>query len=81
MFKMNLLYLEGLKNFDFRIHIFGKSGKSKSFKWDCKDDFSILKDEAVGGGWGRSINNNEIDSLTVDGYVHLHCFFNNINEC
>jgi len=73
----NVNTIEGLKDFDFKIHIFGKNDLLESYKWDSKYDYSILKHETFGGGWSHYINNNEIDSLTFDGYVHLHCFFNN----
>jgi len=70
-----------MKNVDFQIHIFGKNGKLKIYNWDEKEDYSISKHEMSSRGWLESINNGEIGSLTVDGYVHLHCFFNNTIQC
>jgi len=70
-----------IEDIDFQIHIFGKNGKLKNYNWDGKDDFSILKNKMTSGGWNDYISNGEIDSLTVDGYVHLHCFFNRIFQC
>jgi len=70
-----------IKIVDFQIHIFGKNGKLKIYNWDEKDDYSIPKHEMASEGWSENINNGEIGSLTVDGYVHLHCFFNKIFQC
>jgi len=75
----NMNKIDGMKKIDFRIHIFGKNGISRIYQWDCKDDYSIRKHETLSDGWAVNIFNNDIDSLTVDGYVHSHCFFNNID--
>jgi len=71
----NVNEIDGIKDFDFKMNIFGKNGKSKSYKRDSKDAYSILKHEIVGDGGCEYIHSNVIDSLTFDGYVHLHCFF------
>jgi len=70
-----------IKIVDFQIHIFGKNGKLKIYNWDEKEDYSITKHEMASESFHEFINNGEIGSLTVDGYVHLHCFFNKIFQC
>jgi len=61
-------------NIDFQIHIFGKNGKMEVFEWDSVK--GIPKYKAIGEDTYREIENDEINRLTIDGYVHLHCFFN-----
>jgi len=65
------------KDFDFRIHIFGRNSKLKIFEFDNHEDFSVSKHNIEGERVYDVINNGEIRSLTVNGYVHLHCFFDN----
>jgi len=67
-----------MKNIDFHIHIFGKNGKLKIAQFNSFNDYSIRKHDIKSEGWVEKINNSEINSLTVDGFVHLHCFFANI---
>jgi len=69
-----------IKNIDFQIHIFGKNGKLKIYNWDEEGVFLIFKHEMESENWNEYIDNGEIDSLTVGGYVHLHCFFNKIDD-
>jgi len=63
-------------NINFQIHIFGKNGKMKVFEWDSVK--GIPKYKAVGEDTYRLIEHSDIDidRLTIDGYIHLHCFFN-----
>jgi len=70
-----------IKNIDFQIHVFGKNGKLKIYNWDETNDYSISKHEMISEDYTEHINNGEIGSLTVDGFVHLHCFFNTISQC
>jgi len=65
------------KDFNFRIHIFGKNSKLKIFEFENDESFSVSKHEIGSKGFDEIINNGEISSLTVNGYVHLHCFFDN----
>jgi len=76
----NVNEIKQVENFDFKIHIFGKNGKLLKHKWGSNtltEDYSINKHNIRSLTWGEDIYNNEMNSLTVDGYVHLHCFFNN----
>jgi len=72
--------IKEMTNIDFRIHIFKKNGKLKTFKWGNKEDYSIPRNQMISKDWSETLNENEMESMTIDGYVHLHCFFNNI-EC
>jgi len=64
------------QSFDFILKVLGKKGKQKEFKSSNDDgDFSIPTFRERNDGLSVSINNGEIASLTVDGFVHLHCFF------
>jgi len=65
-----------MKNVDLQIHIFGKNGELKIYNWDQTQDYSIQKHKMASEDWSECIINEEIGILTVDGYVHLHCFFN-----
>jgi len=69
-----------IEDIDFQIHIFGKNGKLKIYNWDEEGVFLIFKHEMESENWNEYIDNGEIDSLTVGGYVHLHCFFNKIDD-
>jgi len=64
-----------IKNIDFQIHIFGKNGKLKIYNWDEEGVFLIFKHGMESESWNEYIDNGEIDSLTVGGYVHFHGFF------
>jgi len=67
--------------FDFQIHVLGQNGKLKIFEFHTKyNDYSIPKFQMRSKGMYHKISNGEINSLTVDGYVHLHCFFNKVHE-
>jgi len=70
------------KDFNFKIHVFGKNGKIKNVDFDFgnDDDYSIPNHEFISKGIYENINNGEIGSLTVDGYVHLHCYFNKVDD-
>jgi len=74
----NVNAIKKMQNFDFHIHIFGKNGKLKIAQFDNSNDYSIGRYHETSHGWVEKINNSEIDSLTVDGFVHLHCFFGDI---
>jgi len=82
-FDHNVNEIEGMKKIDLKMHIFGKNGNLKILKWGkAGENYSIPKHQMISRGWGHNINNGEINSsLTVDGYVHLHCFFNDISQC
>jgi len=67
-------FIKTTQSFDFSIHAFGKKGKQKVFNF-LNRDCSIPKFKERGDGLCYKINNGEIASMTVDGYVHLHCFF------
>jgi len=74
----NVNPIKQIESFDFNVHFFGKNGKLKIHQWDNTANYSISKNEMKSEGYfNENINNNVIDSLTVDGYIHLHCFFNN----
>jgi len=72
--------IKEMTSIDFRIHIFKKNGKLKTFKWGNKEDYSIHRNQMISKDWCATINKNEMESMAIDGYVHLHCFFNNIIE-
>jgi len=59
---------------DFQIHVFGENGKMVVYEWDSVE--GIPKYKAVSDDIGEMIENGEMNRLTIDGYVHLHCFFN-----
>jgi len=64
------------QSFDFILKVFGKKGKQKEYYSSKNDgDFSIPRFRERNDGLGIKINNGEIASLTVDGFVHLHCYF------
>jgi len=69
-------FIKTPQSFDCCIHLFGKKGKQKVFDfWHGDRDYSIPKLKERGDGVYEKINNGEIASMTVDEYVHLHCFF------
>jgi len=68
--------------YNFHIHVFGKNGKQKAMNFSNDDDGSIKNFFQIGRSEMRSenslaecINNDEIDSLIIDSFVYLHCFF------
>jgi len=64
-------------NIDFQIHIFGKNGKMEVYEWDSVE--GIPHGKVVGDDTYdtyRIFKKDDIDRLTIDGYIHLHCFFN-----
>jgi len=68
--------IKTIQSLDFNILVFGKNEKQKVFNFSHSDiDYSIPKFRERNSGLCDKINNNEIDSLTTHGYVHLHCFF------
>jgi len=61
--------------FNFEIRIYGKCGAQKQLKWE-DDEYIIPRCNKVSNfGLSFTIDNREISSLTVAGFVHLHCFF------
>jgi len=82
-FDHNVNEIKGLKNTDFHMHIFGKYGTLKIVEWgQGQENYSISKHQMTSQGWGHEFENSEINiSSTVDGYVHLHCFFSDISQC
>jgi len=73
--------IKGTTSIDFQIYIFKKNGKLKTFNWSNKEDYLIPRNQMISSAWRETLNENEIESMTFGGYVHLHCFFNNIVEC
>jgi len=63
------------RKFVFKTKIFGKNGKQVYNEFVENKHFipykKMVSDEAL----YFEINNGEIDSLTIDGYVHLFCSF------
>jgi len=76
----NVKEVKTSKDFDFQIHIFGKNSKLKILEYVNDSDYTISEHNFKSGGYWEQINNGEIGSLTVDGYVHLHCFFNKVDD-
>jgi len=71
--------IETTKDFKFCIHLVGKNEKQKVFNYINKGKYTILKGEMSSKYWYNDmIDNGEIDSLTIDGYIYLHCSFKNI---
>jgi len=70
--------IETIKDFRLDIHVIGKKEKQKVFKYSSNVDYSILKGKMNSANYQYGINNDEINSVTIDGYVHLHCSFKNI---
>jgi len=62
------------KDYIFNVHVFGKNGKVKVFSFN-QFDHAISRFEMESIGYYEWINNGEIYSYVVDGYVHLSCFF------
>jgi len=62
--------------FNFEIRIFGKCGKQKQLKWEDDEYIIPCYNKVSNFGLSFTIDNREISSLTVAGFVHLHCFFN-----
>jgi len=67
-------FIKTTQSFDFSVHIFGKKGKQKVLTF-INEDHSIPKFKERNDGLCHRINNCEIASMAVDGYIHLHCFF------
>jgi len=70
----NVHAIKGNTHIDFQIHVFEKNGKMVVYEWDSVE--GIPKYKAVSDDIGEMIENGEMNRLTIDGYVHLHCFFN-----
>jgi len=68
--------IETINTFSFRINVFGKVGKQKKELSIIFKDDPILKHQIRSRGWCSKISNDEINDLTIDGYLNLHCFFN-----
>jgi len=68
--------IEVTKDFSFDIRIFGKNGKVTTFEKRNNMKYTISQSKTKSYGWWNRINDDEIGSLTIDGYVNLHCFFN-----
>jgi len=62
------------KDYIFNIHVFGKNGKVKVITFH-EVDHAIPRFKIKSIGYYEWINNGEIYSYVVDGYVHLSCFF------
>jgi len=67
--------VETTKEFNFCFNVFGKIGVTKVINCRNLNDYSIPKNAMRSKGWSYPINNDKIDDLTVDGCMHLHCFF------
>jgi len=70
--------VEAAEEFDLCINVFGKKTVTKLINFRNVDNYSIPKHAMKSKGWAYPINNAEIDDLTIDGCMHLHCFFRNI---
>jgi len=66
--------IETTNTFNFCINIFGKGGKEKYLCFGNRDYF-ILKSNTRSKSRNFIINNDEINDLTIDGCLNLHCFF------
>jgi len=67
------------KDFNFYIHVIGTNEKQNVSNYSNNADYSILEGKKSSAYWyDDEISHGEIVSLTIDGYVHLHCFFKNI---
>jgi len=67
--------IETINTFSFRINVFGKVGKQNQQLFINFKDRSVLKHKIRSKGWYSEINNDDINDLTIDGYLNLHCFF------
>lgn len=62
--------------FNITLHVFGQNGKRLVLNFcNTSYQFTIPHSTMSSGSRGKVIN--EISSLTIDGCVHIHCFFNN----
>jgi len=63
--------------FIFEVNIYGINGKHKVLRYsDNSDhDFTIPHYKEGGNGLCKSINDGEINSFTIDGFVHLRCTY------
>jgi len=66
--------IETKNTFDFNIKLFGKGGKLKHVCFKNKDSL-IHKYGTRSSSRNYTINNDEINDLTIDGYLNLLCFF------
>jgi len=64
------------EQFTLEVNIYGKNGKHKLLRYS-NYDFTIDHSSNVSSlGVLKSINNGEINSFTIDGFVHMRCTFN-----
>jgi len=66
--------------FSFKVNIFGNNGNCKLLKFtNSKPDLRILPSQPFSTmSIVKAISNEEIDNFTVDGDVHLYCFFSDV---
>jgi len=66
--------------FSFTVNIFGNNGNCKLLQFiNSEHDYQILINSGLSKCALKVISNEEIDNFTIDGHIHLHCFFNNVS--
>jgi len=69
--------------FNFTVNIFGNNGNCKLLKFtNSEPDFRIPLSQPVSTKpiIIKGISIEEIGNFTVDGHIHLHCFFNDVSN-
>jgi len=63
--------------FTLEVNIYGINGKHKvlRYSYNCDNNIEIPQYKERGYGLCKSINNGEINSFIVDGFVHLRCTY------
>jgi len=62
--------------FSFTVNIFGNNGNCKLLKFtNSEHDYQIPNNSGMSKWAFKVISNVEIANFTIDGDIHLHCFF------
>jgi len=66
--------------FSFTVNIFGNNGNCKLLQFsNNKHDYQIPINSGLSKWAVKGINNVETSNFTIDGDIHLHCFFNDVS--
>jgi len=67
--------------FSFTVNIFGNNGNCKLLQFtNSEHEYQIPIYSGVSKWAFKVISNEEIGNFTIDGDIHLHCFFNDVSK-
>jgi len=71
-----LLEVTDTDQFTLEVNIYGINGKHKLLRYSDNDFTIDHSSDYSSHGFPKYINNGEINSFTIDGFVHMRCTFN-----